>query len=177
MKRFVAGWTGFLVLGMAVTVAAGEPEHMAPVAAPSADLESIKKLAGRWEGTSQEGEGTPQQAAIEYNVTSGGSAVVETLFPGTPHEMVSVYHDVGGQLSMTHYCMLGNQPELKLMSAHAGKMEFSLSPGSSIQAVEPHMGALTVTLDEAGVLTQVWTATINGELSPPTTIRVKRTGS
>ncbi|MBI2104974.1 MAG: hypothetical protein HYT90_05290 [Candidatus Omnitrophica bacterium] len=165
------------VVGVGAASALADSEHMAPVAAPSADLERVKQLAGRWEGTSQEGQGEATPASIEYKVTSGGSAVVETLFPGTPHEMVSVYHDVGGKLSLTHYCMLGNQPELSLVSADGGSMSFSLSPSSPIQASEPHMGALTLTQDGAGGLTQVWTATINGQPAPATTIRVKRAGS
>ena len=176
--RMMVGWMMACVVGVGASAAmAAESEHMAPVAAPSADLERIKQLAGRWEGTSQEGEGEATPATIEYKVTSGGSVVVETLFAGTPHEMVSVYHDVGGKLSLTHYCMLGNQPELSLVSADGGNMSFRLSPGSPIPASEPHMGALTLTQDGTGGLTQVWIATINGEPAPPTTIRVKRTGS
>ena len=37
----------------------------------------------------------------DIQVTSGGSALVEKLSPGTPHEMVSVYHDKDGELAMT----------------------------------------------------------------------------
>ena len=46
-------------------------------------------------------------------VTAGGSAVHETLFPGSAHEMVSVYHLDGADLVMTHFCALGNQPRMK----------------------------------------------------------------
>ena len=42
---------------------------------------------------------------------------VEKLMPGTPHEMISTYNDENGGLVMTHYCMLHNQPKLKLVSA------------------------------------------------------------
>ena len=44
---------------------------------------------------------------------SPGSAVVETLFPGTGHEMVTVYHLDGDDLVLTHYCALKNQPRLR----------------------------------------------------------------
>jgi hypothetical protein len=49
-------------------------------------------------------EPTGMPVRVEYRVTGAGSAVVETLFPGTPHEMVTVYHARKGVLCMTHYC-------------------------------------------------------------------------
>jgi hypothetical protein len=78
-----------------------------------AAFERLKSLAGTWEG--QAGHGQPGQAAtVTYRVASGGSVVEETLFPGTPHEMISMYHLVDGQLVMTHYCALANQPRMRL---------------------------------------------------------------
>ena len=76
-------------------------------------LKSMKALAGTWEGThTMHGKEIP--ATIEYKVSSNGSTVVETMFPGTAHEMVNVYHDKSGKLAMTHYCSVGNQPHLDL---------------------------------------------------------------
>jgi hypothetical protein len=40
--------------------------------------------------------------------------VEETLFPGTPHEMISMYHLVDGELLLTHYCAMANQPRMRL---------------------------------------------------------------
>lgn len=48
-------------------------------------------------------------ASVRYEVGSGGTIVRELLFPGTEHEMLSVYHLGGGQLVATHYCAVGNQ--------------------------------------------------------------------
>ena len=36
---------------------------------------------------------------------------LETEFPGTEHEMVTVITQDGADLALTHYCMLGNQPQ------------------------------------------------------------------
>jgi hypothetical protein len=78
-----------------------------------AALERMKTLAGTWEG--QAGHGQPGQAAtVVYRVASGGSVVQETLFPGTPHEMISMYHVVDGELVLTHYCAMANQPRMRL---------------------------------------------------------------
>ncbi|HUY92931.1 MAG TPA: hypothetical protein VMV10_29645 [Pirellulales bacterium] len=46
-------------------------------------------------------------------VTSAGSAIEETLFPGGDHEMVTMYFIDGDKLLLTHYCALGNQPQMQ----------------------------------------------------------------
>jgi hypothetical protein len=85
----------------------------APAVDGKAAFERLKTLAGTWEG--QAGHGEPGQAAtVTYRVASGGSVVEETLFPGTPHEMISMYHLVDGQLVLTHYCAMANQPRMRL---------------------------------------------------------------
>ena len=53
------------------------------------------------------------EVRVVYKVTSGGSVVVETIAPGTEHEMITVIHPDGDSLLLTHYCMLGNQPHMK----------------------------------------------------------------
>ena len=167
-----------IILGCIMLLAAGSvvaEEHMPMTPAASPELERIKQLAGRWEGTSQEGEGEAQSAAAEYKVTSGGSAVVETLFPGTPHEMVSVYHDQHGKVAMTHYCMRGNHPELALIKASDKELDFSLAEGSGIDsAKEQHMHALVLTQSNANHLSQVWTCYEGGKPSKKVTISLSR---
>lgn len=148
-----------------------EPEHdMTAAPAGSAELKRIKPLAGRWEGTSREGAAEAQPAVIEYQVTSGGSAVVETLLPGTPHEMVSVYHDAGGRLAMTHYCMLKNQPHLALIGGDDQRLEFSLVDGSGIQAAEEHMHGLSLAWDSPDRLTQTWSCYKDGQPKAEATV-------
>jgi hypothetical protein len=76
-------------------------------------FERLKTLAGTWEG--QAGHGQADQAAtVTYRVASGGSVVEETLFPGSPHEMISMYHLADGDLVLTHYCAMANQPRMRL---------------------------------------------------------------
>jgi hypothetical protein len=61
-----------------------------PAKAVPKELESLKKLVGTWQGQAKTG---PQEVpvTIVYESTAGGTAVLERLFPGTPHEMTSVY--------------------------------------------------------------------------------------
>src|SRR3954454_3288374 len=83
-----------------------------PSPAANAALEKMKKLAGTWLLADKDGKATDQVASI-IKVTAGGSVVHETLFPGQPMEMISIYTTDGPDLVMTHYCVLGNQPRMK----------------------------------------------------------------
>ena len=140
----------------------------------SQELQKMKALAGRWEGTTTTA-GKTEPAAVEYSVTSGGSAVVEKLFPGTPHEMVSVYHDEGGKLMMTHYCMLGNQPKLALQGVEKGVFDFELASGNSFDpAKDRHMHSLKLVFEGDQRLTQQWACFTNGQPEHMTSITLKK---
>src|SRR5262245_39718357 len=109
-RRF---WVGGLML-VALTAGA-RSDDKAGGKAPAAQhpsLERLKKLAGTWVAADKDGKPTDQVVSV-VRVTAAGSAVHETLFPGQPHEMISVYHLDGKDLLMTHYCSLGNQPRMK----------------------------------------------------------------
>ena len=124
----------------------------------SSELETIKSLAGRWEGTTfREREGT-SSALVTYEVTSGGSAVIERMFPGTQREMTTIYHDDStGRLTADHYCNAANQPRLKLTEARDGRLSFVLSPDSDIKAhLEGHAHELTLTVGADGSLSHDW---------------------
>jgi hypothetical protein len=104
-----------MVLTLSVSIPSKGDEKAAPklpTPPTNAALEKMKKLAGTWLLADADGKTTDQVASI-IKVTAGGSAVHETLFPGQPLEMVSVYTVDGPDLIMTHYCVLGNQPRMK----------------------------------------------------------------
>src|SRR4051794_34060340 len=73
----------------------------------AATLDRIKKLEGTW--TLPAGEGM-RAMNIPFKPTAGGSAVIETMFAGTPKEMINLYTADGDKIVLTHYCMLGQQP-------------------------------------------------------------------
>jgi hypothetical protein len=127
-----------LVSSLAVVAAgtlAGSRSAVAAGAAvePKAAFERLKALAGTWQGAAGHGP-TDQQANVVYRVASGGSVVEETLFPNSPHEMVSMYHLADGQLVMTHYCAMGNQPHLKLDTAASApdRLVFAFDGGTNL---------------------------------------------
>jgi hypothetical protein len=142
MQRILAALVLFALTG--ATRADDKPAKAAADTHPS--LERIKKLAGTWVEADKNGKPTDKVVSV-IKVTAGGSAVQETLFPGTPQEMVSVYHRDGNDLVMTHYCMLGNQPRLKAdPKAPANQIHFKFAGGTNLDpAKDMHMHEGTVT--------------------------------
>lgn len=115
-RRFLL--CGLVVLAGVVGVRAEEKAKPAAEAKaeakaePHAGFEKLKKLAGTWVEADKDGKPTDKVVSV-IKLTGGGSVVHETLFPGEAMEMVSVYHLDKGELVMTHYCALGNQPKMK----------------------------------------------------------------
>lgn len=164
----------FLFIFANLTAASASNEQGMPVP-PSAspEFERIKALAGVWEGTT-ETEGKTEPAKVEYSVTSGGTAVVEKLFPGTSHEMVSVYHDENNKLTMTHFCMLAAKPKLDLKSADEKNIVLDYSPSNKIDEKSMHMHGLTLSFPAAGELEQAWTCFNGGSQTHTTLIHLKK---
>ena len=77
----------------------------------------LKSLAGTWNGHAMTPDGPP--ASVSYRLTAGGTAVMETLFGGTEHEMLTVYTLNGNDVVATHFCGAGNQPVMKLDKAQS----------------------------------------------------------
>jgi hypothetical protein len=117
----------------------------------NAGLEKMKKLAGTWVAADKEGKPTDQVVSI-IKVTAGGSAVHETLFPGQPHEMISVYTAEGPDLVMTHYCVLGNQPRMKAdPKSLPNQISFKFAGGTNLDPKKDkhmHEGTLTIIDDD-----------------------------
>jgi len=158
MKRSVyALVASAYLLFVGLSMAYGAEGSMAPYSG-SKGFERMKELVGAWEGTSNMSkEGA--KVRIEYRLSSGGSSVVETLFPGTPHEMVSVYFDNKGQLTMTHYCALRNQPRMKLQKADAQNMSFMFTGGTNIDPKkDTYMRSLTITFVDKNHIIEKWTS-------------------
>ena len=102
-------------------------------APPAADcLARLQSLAGDWSGTVKEGDTAPT-VRVTYRLVGNGSAVVEDLFPGTPHAMMTVYHLDGDRLVLTHYCAMKNQPHMMLDPAStATEFIFTFAGGTNL---------------------------------------------
>jgi len=155
-----------LLVGTAFAIAAGAAAVVpvraeGPAVEPKAAFERLKSLAGTWEG--QAGDGQPGMAAtVTYRVASGGSVVEETLFPGSPHEMISMYHLADGHLVMTHYCSMANQPRMRLdaRASTADRLVFAFDGGTNFDPARDthvHSGVLEWKGDAVHADWAVWT--------------------
>ena len=152
---------GIILAFLAQSILA-EPESFKPYKG-SPEFERIKSLVGKWSGKMDHGNG-PMDINVEYRVVAGGSAVEERVFAGTPMEMITMYHDKNGKLSLTHFCMLHNQPSMILESSDKNTIKMKFDPSCGIDASkEPHMNALTLTFHENGTLTHDWTMLEGGK--------------
>ncbi len=130
----------------------------------NAAFEKLKALVGEWEGTASFGDGQSNPAGINLRLTAGGSALVETEFPGTDHEMMTVMTLDKGELVLTHYCHLSNQPHMKGKLAGDNEIAFDFAGGANIDpAVDAHMHSAHYKLIDADHFESTWTLFKDGK--------------
>jgi hypothetical protein len=123
-----------------------------------AGFEKFKALAGDWEVTKGLDKSEGPGGSITYKVTAAGSVVLETLFAGTPHEMVTFYYLDGDDLALTHCCMLKNRPQMRAERPATGeRIVFSCKKGENtgIEA-EDHMHQATFVFVDSNHLNTEW---------------------
>jgi hypothetical protein len=90
---------------------------------------------------------------------------METIFAGTPMEMVTMYHMDGENLMLTHYCMAANQPTMTAQpSDNPDVIPFEFTGGSNIvTGEEMHMHRAVHTFTDNDNIQSRWTFYIGGE--------------
>jgi len=151
-RRHTFAWCATIVLTLFITLAS-RADGDAKMSKAQPALDKLKKLAGEWVYAGGEHKG---DLAARYTVSSGGSVVIENLFPGTNHEMVTVYHLDGDKLMMTHYCAVGNQPQMHAEPA-TDKLVFTCTGGSNMTESDNHMHAMTLTFIDDDHFREEWT--------------------
>lgn len=175
MKRVASLLVAVLCFSLTGIFVAHGGEYQSAPYSGSKEFERMKQLVGTWEGTSDmDKEG--KKVKVEYRLTSGGSALVETLSPGAAEEMVSIYHDRKGKLAMTHYCMLRNQPLMILKKAGPQTIELVFAEkGNSIDpAKEQHMHAVRIEFTDNDHIIQKWTTYEKGKEKGGVTLNLTR---
>jgi hypothetical protein len=165
----------------ALTMARAQHEHRPENAGPTNDVfNSIKALAGDWDGTFQ-WIGTTRTGPMnaKYYLTGNGSAVVEDLIADGSPNMTTVYHLDGRDLRATHYCAAGNQPRLKavLPKEKADSINFEMIDITNLAKPEAgHVKGLELTLTPPNELTIRFTFTASGKEAVEQ-IRLRRTSN
>ena len=165
---------GAVALAMSCVAFAGEA-HERPTVGTSPGLEMLKSLAGTWIKLDEAGKPTDEVVSV-YTVTAAGSVVQEVMFPGTEHEMVTMYHQDGANLVLTHYCAQGNQPHLKAVSAaERGELVFECQGGTNMASEnDPHMHAMRIMFLGDDRLKSHWTQFQGGKEGHSATFDVAR---
>ncbi|MHB8797143.1 MAG: hypothetical protein ACYDBY_01650 [Thermoanaerobaculia bacterium] len=147
----------------------------APAGSGAAALERLKALAGDWIEIEPK-MGAKGAVAVMYRVTGAGSAVVSTLAPGTPHEMVSVWHRDGSDLVMTHYCAAQNQPRFRTKTVPANVVAMEFDGGTNLDpAKDVHIHAVKVELLGPDEIRETWIGWKGGKTEePPLVLHLKR---
>ena len=99
---------GLLVVGAVITTI---KTSAAPGGGAEA-FEKLKSLVGHWETDKT----SLNQATLDLELTSGGTAIVEKVRMvenGKPVEMITMYYLDGEEVKLTHYCTAGNQPTMR----------------------------------------------------------------
>jgi hypothetical protein len=160
---------GALVLATATAVLA-QPVGGSDVKVP-AGFERFKALAGEWVAAEDSEMVKKGDLVARYAVTAAGSAVVETIFPGTPHEMVTVYHPDGKDLVLTHYCMAGNQPHMRARATAGSRVEFAFDGGTNMDPRhDTHMHSASLEFVGADEIRSEWNELEGGK--PKMTVRL-----
>ena len=112
----------FLVIGLAAlaTLQGADPKPN-PGQDAAAAFARLKTLVGEWTANTREGK-----ARLTYELTGGGTALVEQESAGNEPAMMTVYHLDGSRLILTHYCMAGNQPRMQAnrIDPDTGEIQF-----------------------------------------------------
>ncbi len=131
----------------------------------AAAFERLKGLVGEWEPANTTDEALKGKTALVYRLTGGGSALAETIFPGTNMEMLSVYHRDGDQLLMTHYCAAGNQPRMKgKIGKDKDELIFEFAGGTNFDAAKDmHIHDGVIRFVDADHIHSEWEYYANGK--------------
>lgn len=180
MRGITAG--GVLALLLTALPATAGEEHVAETPSAEAAFERLKGLEGTWTGkiavADAEHEGTP--VVHEFRVSANGSVVMETMNPGTEHEMINMYHLDGDALVLTHYCAGSNQPTMKLDRSASGAdaYVFEFTGGTNLDpAKDQHIHDAKLVFHEDGALESNWSGWKDGEQQGQMSFLLARSGS
>lgn len=151
------------VLGTVQLLKADEEAGGMKAPAMPAEFDKLKGLVGTWKGTADM-MGKTSDVTNTFELTSGGSAILEKVCAGSDHEMVSVYSAEGGKMMMTHYCSLGNHPMMSLTKASDNELDFEMKGTKGIgSAKDMHMHGMTITWKDPDHITESWTMYVDGK--------------
>lgn len=131
-------------------------QHAAPT--PHAAFAKLKALAGTWDANVMTPDG--QKTAITFKVSANGTVVQETLFAGTPHEMITMYTVDGDSVVATHFCAGDNQPTLRLNADESNENQLVFDfVGVRGRNTKTYINGVTMKFGADGKVHEAWRST------------------
>jgi hypothetical protein len=125
-------------------------------AAAGSDFDKLKGLVGQWDATSPEGK-----TRITFQLISEGSALMESM---ARESMVTVYHQDGDSIMMTHYCSAGNQPRMRVRRSLANEIAFEFVDAANLKgSADGRMQRLLIKFQDKDHVTEEWTWKVDGK--------------
>ena len=159
---------------------AASPASAAETEMAERQFEKIKSLVGDWylTGGNQLGkelEPDPEVPFLTYATSAAGNCVIKKLFAGQTKEMTTVYFFDNGQLSMHHYCSLGNQPSMVAVPAEGDEIVFQLlAVGNMSDPNDLHISSHSLKFAGEDKLTALWGATKEQTAASSSVFNVER---
>ena len=151
----LAAALGLALIGAAITSAAEKSNSVQA-------FEQLASLVGQWKGMLENTE-----IKLTYTLTANGSVLMEESQPAGEAAMITMFTVDEDRLMATHYCSMGNQPQMvtkPITDPSAKNLTFLLSRVTGLKTPEDfHNTGLTVTMEDAQHLTQVWTYEYKGK--------------
>ena len=131
-------------------------------------FDSLKTLAGTWQGTVTTEPKMPEMDGKTVNVTlrvtsMGNVLMHEMKSADRPDDPITMFYLDGDKLQLTHYCDAGNRPRMAAKPSADGKrIEFELldvSGGTKFG----HMHGAAFTVVDANHHTEEWTFMVPGD--------------
>ena len=142
--------------------------------AKSDDLKPIAALQGTWIQIKPAPAEGQKPATLVFRPTAGGSAIMETMSAGADHEMLNVYTEDDKGVLLTHYCIMGNQPRMRLTSANDGVLKFEYVDAGNLKSRdEAHMDSLQITV-KGDQMKQDWSMYQDGKVTGHHAFEFKR---
>ena len=149
----IAGWIALATLQAASSTSNDQTDARAAFA-------RLKTLVGQWKANTPQGE-----ARVTYELTGGGTVLVERDTAENMPGMMTMYHLDGNRLLLTHYCMAGNQPRMQARSfdAETGEVQFQFLDATNLASPNAgHMHNARLRLNDNNHFDAEWQFYENG---------------
>lgn len=162
------------LLALPTIVPAGSAQPPATSAVDSAEFARLKTLAGTWVLLDDAGKPTNNVGSV-FEVVAMGHSIRETMFPGTPEEMVNMYYRNGPATEMVHYCASGNQPRLSILVAEPDVLSLSFIDATNLNSADAeHMRSAKYIWEGTDRLRTEWVSWKDGKPSGTQVFRLVR---